>query len=128
VIKAVNKKTGEVVAIKRMKKKFHSWDECVRLREVRSLKKLSHPNIVRLKEVIRENDELFFVFEYLDLNLYQMIKDRKKFLPETKVRNYLFQILQVRFSSFDVALFLTCHLPCSRVWPTCTSMDSFTEI
>jgi serine/threonine protein kinase len=30
-----------------------------------SLRKLNHPNIVKLKEVIRENDELFFVFEYM---------------------------------------------------------------
>lgn len=26
---------------------------------------MSHPNIVKLKEVIRENDILFFVFEYM---------------------------------------------------------------
>lgn len=35
------------------------------LREVKSLRKLSHPSIVKLKEVIRERDELFFVFEYM---------------------------------------------------------------
>lgn len=35
------------------------------LREVRSLRKLTHPHVVKLREVIRENDELFFVFEYL---------------------------------------------------------------
>jgi hypothetical protein len=35
------------------------------LREVKSLRKLNHPCIIKLKEVIRENDELFFVFEYL---------------------------------------------------------------
>lgn len=35
------------------------------LREVKSLRKLSHPCIVKLKEVIRENDELYFIFEYL---------------------------------------------------------------
>lgn len=35
------------------------------LREVKSLRKLNHPCVVKLKEVIRENDELFFVFEYL---------------------------------------------------------------
>lgn len=29
------------------------------------MRKLSHPSVVKLKEVIRENDELFFVFEYL---------------------------------------------------------------
>lgn len=26
---------------------------------------MNHPNIVKLKEVIRENDILFFVFEYM---------------------------------------------------------------
>lgn len=61
VLQAVNKKTEQIVAIKKMRKKFYSWEECVKLREVQSLKKLNHPNIVKLKEVIRENDELFFV-------------------------------------------------------------------
>ncbi len=121
VFKAVNRQTGEVVAIKKMKRKFYGWDECLALREVRvlpspcaplqqvsglawialahgpricerchmwcmaprpcpcvplcprsltllqvrSLRKLHHPCIVQLKEVIRENDELFFVFEYM---------------------------------------------------------------
>lgn len=41
-----------------------------------SLKKLSHANIVKLKEVIRENDHLYFVFEYMKENLYQLMKDR----------------------------------------------------
>ena len=32
--------------------------------------KLSHPNIVNLKEVVRDkNNELYFVFEYLDGNI-----------------------------------------------------------
>ena len=35
------------------------------LREVKSLKKLSHANVIKLKEVIRENDTLYFVFEYM---------------------------------------------------------------
>ncbi|KAJ4457913.1 putative Serine/threonine-protein kinase MAK [Paratrimastix pyriformis] len=94
VIKAVNKMNGEIVAIKRMKKKFFSWNDCVNLREVKSLKKLSHPNIVKLKEVIRQNDELFFVFEYMDENLYQMMKERERPFPETKIRNIIYQVLQ----------------------------------
>lgn len=32
---------------------------------MQSLRRMSHPNIVKLKEVIRENDTLFFVFEYM---------------------------------------------------------------
>jgi hypothetical protein len=94
VHRAINRQTGEVVAIKRMKKKFYSWEECVSLREVRSLRKLSHPSIVKLKEVIRENDELFFVFEYLDRNLYEMCKARDRPLPEASVRSVMFQIFQ----------------------------------
>ena len=69
VAKAV-KKTGEVVAIKKMKKKFYSWEECMALREIKSLRKLNHSNIVKLKEVIRVNDDLYFVFEYMDQNVY----------------------------------------------------------
>jgi protein kinase len=33
--------------------------------QVVSLRRLSHPAIIKLREVIRENEELFFVFEYM---------------------------------------------------------------
>mmetsp|Transcript_31217 Transcript_31217/g.101806 ORF Transcript_31217/g.101806 Transcript_31217/m.101806 type:complete len:518 (-) Transcript_31217:28-1581(-) len=94
VWKACNRQTNELVAIKKMKRKFYSWEECMALREVKSLRKLNHPNIIKLKEVIRENDELFFVFEYMELNLYQCTKDRDKLLPESRIRNWLYQICQ----------------------------------
>lgn len=94
VLKAQHKKSGDIVAIKKMKKKFYTWDECIALREIRSLKKLNHPNIVSLREVIRQNDELHFVFEFLDKNIYQLTKDRSKFLPEVRIRNIMFQIFQ----------------------------------
>ncbi|KAL1524046.1 hypothetical protein AB1Y20_018960 [Prymnesium parvum] len=97
VTKAVNRTTGEIVAIKRMKKKFYSWEECMQLREVQSLRKMAHPNIVKLKEVIRENDTLYFVFEFLDMNLYQLCKDRDKLFPEAKVRNMAYQMIQATY-------------------------------
>jgi len=65
------------VAIKKMKKKYYKWDACISLREILSLMKLHHPNIVQLYEVILEKNVLHFVFEYLDLNVYQLMKDRK---------------------------------------------------
>ncbi|XP_041922701.1 serine/threonine-protein kinase ICK-like isoform X1 [Alosa sapidissima] len=86
--------SGELVAIKKMKKKFYSWEECINLREVKSLKKLNHANVVKLKEVIRENDHLYFVFEYMKENLYQLMKERTRLFPESAVRNIMFQILQ----------------------------------
>jgi hypothetical protein len=52
---------------------------------LQSLKKLSHANVVKLKEVIRENDTLYFVFEYMKENLYQLMKDRYC-LPKSSLR------------------------------------------
>ena len=86
--------SGELIAIKKMKRKFYSWEECMNLREVKSLKKLNHANIVKLKEVIRENDHLYFIFEYMKENLYQLIKERNKLFPESAIRNIMYQILQ----------------------------------
>lgn len=64
------------------------------LREIKSLRKLNHKNIVKLKEVIRANDDLYFVFEYLDQNVYQLIKDRTTDLPESQVRSVIYQTLE----------------------------------
>ncbi|GMH14401.1 hypothetical protein Nepgr_016242 [Nepenthes gracilis] len=94
VWRAINKQTGEVVAIKKMKKKYYSWQECINLREVKSLRKMNHPNIVKLKEVIREHDILHFVFEYMECNLYQLMKERGKPFSEIEVRNWCFQVFQ----------------------------------
>ncbi|XP_020204025.1 cyclin-dependent kinase F-4 [Cajanus cajan] len=94
VWRAINKQSGEVVAIKKMKKKYYSWEECVNLREVKSLRKMSHPNIVKLKEVIRESDILCLVFEYMECNLYQLMKNREKLFSENEIRNWCFQVFQ----------------------------------
>ncbi|XP_040404683.1 serine/threonine-protein kinase MAK isoform X2 [Cygnus olor] len=94
VLMGKSNESGELVAIKRMKRKFYSWDECMNLREVKSLKKLNHANVIKLKEVIRENDHLYFVFEYMKENLYQLMKDRNKLFPESVIRNVMYQILQ----------------------------------
>ncbi|KAG4379926.1 hypothetical protein AAZX31_16G069000 [Glycine max] len=94
VWRAINKQSGEVVAIKKMKKKYYSWEECVNLREVKSLRKMNHANIVKLKEVIRECDTLCLVFEYMEYNLYQLMKNREKLFSENEVRNWCFQVFQ----------------------------------
>ncbi|XP_058870732.1 serine/threonine-protein kinase MAK-like isoform X8 [Acipenser ruthenus] len=94
VLMGKSNESGELVAIKRMKRKFYSWEECMNLREVKSLKKLNHANVIKLKEVIRENDHLYFVFEYMKENLYQLMKDRNKLFPESVIRNIMYQIIQ----------------------------------
>ena len=49
VEKAQNIETKEIVAIKKLKKKYGTWEECLQLSEVKALRKIVHPNIIKLK-------------------------------------------------------------------------------
>ncbi|CAL4937071.1 unnamed protein product [Urochloa decumbens] len=94
VFMAYNVETNEIVAVKKMKRKFFQWEECVNLREVKALQKLIHPNIVKLKEVTMENHELFFIFEHMECNLYDVIRERQVAFSEGDILNFMVQILQ----------------------------------
>jgi len=100
VMKATKKdKSSTTVAIKQIKKKMTSWNQCIDLREIQTLREISHPNIVTLLEVILENDgSLYFVFEYMaDGSLYELMKsciESKSTLSNARVINYVKQILQ----------------------------------
>ena len=61
VYKAKEKSTGELVAIKVLKRKYKKWEDCLELRECRSLQKLheesisnkpGEENIIKLKQII----------------------------------------------------------------------------
>ena len=92
VAQATNTQTGEVVAIKKMKKKFYSWDECMSLREIKALRKLNHLNIVKMKEVIRVNNDLYLVFEYMQGNVYEMLKqNRTSGLSLDQIKSVMYQ-------------------------------------
>ncbi|CAI9297447.1 unnamed protein product [Lactuca saligna] len=94
VYKAINLETSEIVAVKKMKRKYYIWEECMNLREVKSLRKLNHPNIIKLKEIVRENNELFFIFEYMEHNLYDMMRERERPFTEEEIRGLMTQLLQ----------------------------------
>lgn len=96
IFKAENLETHEIVALKIMKKKFYTWQECMSLREIKVLRALQHPNILRLKEVIRNKEELSLVYEYLEENLfkyYQNLREKGKTLTEVQIKAYMSQIL-----------------------------------
>ena len=111
VFKALNTETQEYVAIKQMKRPFYNWNECINLREakvcfniqptchfcfffVQSLKRLSHINIMKLQELIREDSTLYMVFEFLDGgNLYEKTKDRSQVFNEPRIKNIMFDLV-----------------------------------
>ncbi|GJU43685.1 cyclin-dependent kinase F-4-like protein [Tanacetum coccineum] len=94
VFKAFNKQTHEVVALKKLMTKFYSSEDCKNLSEVKSLIKMNnnHPNIIRLQEIIKEKNELFLVFEYMECNLYQRMIQHETPFSETEIRNMCFQV------------------------------------
>jgi serine/threonine protein kinase len=83
-----------VVAIKKMKQKYTNWNECIELREIKSLRKLNHSNIIKLKEVLLVAEELYMVFEYLEYNLYEVyskMKEENKKFTEKEIKYVCFK-------------------------------------
>ena len=95
VAKALHPETGATVAIKRIKRHFHTWEECLQLRELQSLKKLggSHANIVKLKQVVREEKLLYFVFEFCESNLHRVCQQARGPLPEGRASRLIHDVL-----------------------------------
>lgn len=79
-----------------MNEKFSSFKECTKLREVKSLMKLKHVNIIKLLEVILIKGTLYLVFELMDNNLfdhYKKIKENGKKLDEKEIMTIIFSVL-----------------------------------
>ncbi|KAK3672534.1 Serine/threonine protein kinase [Recurvomyces mirabilis] len=88
---------GTLVAIKTMKKTFESFQQCMELREVIFLKSLpNHPHLVPAYDIFLDplSRKLHIVMEYMDGNLYQLMKARDhKPLDAGSVKSILFQIM-----------------------------------
>jgi protein kinase len=89
VYKAENKHTHEIIAIKRFKDNFESLDVALQLKEISSLKKLKHPNIVKMIEANIDNNELYLVYELLDDNVFEVMKHTGKPFLEGMVKNIM---------------------------------------
>ena len=73
VVEGTHKKTGERFAIKCIKKTMVEGDDIKLLRrEIKIMKRVNHPNILKLYEVFEDDEEFFlamelFVFTFLSL-------------------------------------------------------------
>ena len=53
-------------------------DEAEEQAELQVLQQFKHPNIIHTKKIDVENDKLYIVFENLDMNLTQFLRERTK--------------------------------------------------
>ena len=54
-------------------------NECMDMNEVKIVKKCNHENIIKLYEIIHEqNNDVSYIFEYADTNLYEYMSSFKK--------------------------------------------------
>ncbi|KAJ5720506.1 uncharacterized protein N7483_008440 [Penicillium malachiteum] len=88
---------GTMVAIKTMKKTFDSLQPCMELREVIFLRTLPvHPHLVPALDIFLDplSRKLHICMEYMDGNLYQLMKSRDhKYFEGKHVKSILYQIL-----------------------------------
>ncbi|XP_042910996.1 MAPK/MAK/MRK overlapping kinase [Parasteatoda tepidariorum] len=88
---------GQLYACKTLKRHFVSVDQALGLTEVRALRRLRpHVNVVQLHDIIfdKKSGRLALVFELMDLNMYELLKARRKPLPEFRVKSYVYQLLR----------------------------------
>ncbi|CAF3735012.1 unnamed protein product [Rotaria socialis] len=87
---------GSIWACKQLFKTFESMDDIERIPEIQVFKKLNeHANIIKLHEIIYNNRicSLCLIFEWMDMDLYIYIKDRKSPLPKIIVAKCIYSIL-----------------------------------
>jgi len=96
VFKARDKRTGELVALKKIR--LESEDEgtpSTAVREISILRQLQHPNIVRLQDVLHTETSLTLVFEYLDQDLKNYLDAcGERGLDTYTIKSFLFQLFQ----------------------------------
>eukprot|EP00357_Protocruzia_adherens_P018630 CAMPEP_0114981110 /NCGR_PEP_ID=MMETSP0216-20121206/5354_1 /TAXON_ID=223996 /ORGANISM="Protocruzia adherens, Strain Boccale" /LENGTH=426 /DNA_ID=CAMNT_0002342729 /DNA_START=52 /DNA_END=1332 /DNA_ORIENTATION=+ len=97
VLKAQSIATSKSVAIKCMKNQFDSIEQVNNLREIQALRRLSpHEHVIKLLEVLYDEPtgRLALVFELMELNLYELIRGRRHYLEESRVKGYMYQLLK----------------------------------
>ncbi|XP_052158389.1 mitogen-activated protein kinase 12 [Oryza glaberrima] len=99
VAAAVDTRTGERVAIKKINDVFEHVSDATRiLREIKLLRLLRHPDIVEIKHIMlppsrREFQDIYVVFELMESDLHQVIRANDDLTPE-HYQFFLYQLLR----------------------------------
>ena len=95
VFLAEDKKFDTFVAIKLLKKEFVA-NENIRKRfvaEAKNMYRMSHPNIIKVTDLIDEGDTVAFVMEYIEGETLKEYTDRKGKLNDEEVKSIFIQVL-----------------------------------
>ncbi|GKV28851.1 hypothetical protein SLEP1_g37842 [Rubroshorea leprosula] len=127
VYRAKEKKTGEIVALKRLRMdKEREGFPITAIREIKILKKLNHKNVIELKEIVISQDDekneqerlphggnkykggIYMVFEYMDHDLSGLMDNDLMGLPDRRMR---FSVPQIKCYMIQLLKGLRyCHL------------------
>ncbi|KAH9314621.1 hypothetical protein KI387_023248, partial [Taxus chinensis] len=97
VYRARNKKTGEIVALKKVKmEREREGFPMSALREINVLLSLQHPSVVNVKEVVVGSslDNIFMVMEYMEHDLKDFIGMMKQPFSTSEVKCLVLQLLE----------------------------------
>ncbi|GMY26464.1 cyclin-dependent kinase G-2 isoform X1 [Fagus crenata] len=97
VYRARDKKTGEIVALKKVKmEKEKEGFPLTSLREINILLSLHHPSIVDVKEVVVGSslDSIFMVMEYMEHDLKGLMETMKQPFSQSEVKCLMLQLLE----------------------------------
>lgn len=97
VYRAIHRQTNQIVALKRIILHNEQQDgfPLTSIREVNTLRQCSHPNIVKLIDVVVGNnrDAVFLLFEYCENDLSAILKAYKQSFREGEVKQLILQLL-----------------------------------
>ena len=97
VFEVRSKSTGQTFAVKKMKKEYKTLEEVKQLPEITTLNALQEcPFVVRLLDVLYDfqHYSLALVFEKLDMNLYEFLRDQNQPIPEKPTLLIIYQVLR----------------------------------
>nr|QWX39174.1 cyclin-dependent kinase [Populus tomentosa] len=97
VYRARDKKTGEIVALKKVKmEKEREGFPLTSLREINVLLSFHHPSIVDVKEVVVGSnlDSIFMVMEYMEHDLKGLMESMRQPFSQSEVKCLMLQLLE----------------------------------
>nr|XP_023853456.1 cyclin-dependent kinase 15 isoform X1 [Salvelinus alpinus] len=94
VYKGISRINGHLVALKVIRMKTEEGVPFTAIREASLLKGLKHANIVLLHDIIHTKEALTFVFEYVQTDLAEYMKQHPGGLHSYNVRIFMFQLLR----------------------------------